>query len=200
MRIRMKKGIRTITALSLAMLSGITMFPREVNAAETATHLQVGDSTSISGQATAVFTIDQETLDRMGYGLIVSIPVDFELRYSVLDEEFKGSGEIFCYGMAPDNTEVSISVDEKNSMFQKIRDEANNVYDLKGTDCYSANLTQNTWNATDLKSNYMHFVNGEDEEISKGRINVEISGAGFLPKVFGKYETQIPLTIKQVRS
>ena len=192
------KNIKKIVAMTLAIAAVITMTPNIADAAPSYTGLNISNGDSHIENATAKFTVTDEILNDLNYGLVVSIPTDFALTYDSEKKEYSGADMVTCYGITGGSRSVKVEIDEESSTYGTIYDKDFKAYKLHSWTPYAVALSKNVWTSEELKSNYEIYADTSSfDTMENATLSVTIPGNGFTPKTTGDYRAYIPLKISK---
>ena len=192
----MKKN-EVLKAFSALFIAGAVLSTAvNVNAASTST-VTVPSSSFADQDVTASFEITDAILQDLGYGAYVSVPLSVSLTYDSSSKKFTGTMSYYAAGVIDDGYKVSIKVDSANSGYGYVTDSKDNSYYVKNKDGFAVNLSVAEFSKSDMSRN-LTFVEAENyDNVVSGVLSVSIPGKGFVPKVTGKFESLVPLTIKK---
>ncbi len=191
------KNLKKFLAMALAIASVITMTP---HIAEAASHtgLNISSGHSHIENAYGKFTVTDEILNDLNYGLVVSIPYDFELAYDSEKKEYSGSDVLTCYGITGGSSSVKVEIDEESSTYGTIYDEKWNAYKLHSWTPYAVSLTKNVWTPEELKSNYESYADTMSYDgLENAILSITVPGKGFTPRSTGDYRAYVPIKISK---
>jgi hypothetical protein len=187
---------RKLSLLALALAMVLFAVPKTAYASSSTS--TVPSTGTTSKNVTATFTIDDEIMQQLGYGAVISVPVNIPLSYSEFFKKFVGSAEIVCSGVIDEGKSVVVSIDTSSASYGRISDSGSNTYSVKGKDGFAINLTKDSWTSAEMLTNY-NILNNEDTTDDgttlSSLLSVNIPGNGFIPKVTGDFTTTVPLVI-----
>ena len=150
---------------------------------------------STDEQVTATFTIDEETLASLGYGVVASIPVSMSLSYNASAKNFSNSAEVYCSGVLADGKQVSVSVNESGDRYGKVYDSSDRASSVKGKTGFAVSMSKTTWTKAECMENLTKLSSSEDAT-QTGKLSVAVPGKGFIPSGTGTFKTYVPLVIR----
>ena len=192
--VKPKKVTRRAQAygLILVMLCMILANPATVMA----DNVSVPSSGSASQEVTATFSIDDDTLSNLGYGVIASIPISMPLSFNSSTKVFSNSAAVYCSGVLPSGKKVSVTVNESAEKYGKVFDSENESTSVKSKTGFDISLSKTDWSKSECYEN-LSKINASQDATQTGNLTVAIPGNGFIPKGAGTFSTYVPLIISQ---
>lgn len=183
------------------MATGIAVGgPSGLNAlADTTTDVKVPETGQLEQQVEAYFNVTRDDLVAMGYDLIVTVPVSFQLNFDRDSRTYSGSAEVSASGVLDSGKAVSVTIDKAHEKYGRIYtgsgDGAKDV--TKDVAGFAAAMSQEKWTSE------MCFANMKDRMESSdvtrtGSLSAEVPFSIFTLESLGKYYTTVPLVIKLV--
>lgn len=158
--------------------------------------VDVPSSGSTNEEVTATFTIDEDILSSLGYGVIASIPVSMPLAYDSTSKNFSKSADVYCSGVLAGGKQISVSVNESGEKFGKIYHSNEVPVSVKGKSGFDISLSKTKWSKAECYTN-LSKVNNSEDATETGTLSVTIPGNGFIPSGAGTFNTYVPIIIKQ---
>ena len=192
--VKPKKAKRRIQAygLMLAMLVMLLADPVSVRADD----VSIPSSGSESREVTASFSIDDDTLSNLGYGVIASIPVSMPLSFNSSTKVFSNSAAVYCSGVLASGKKVSVTVNETAEKYGKVFDSDSESTSVKSKSGFDISLSKTDWSKSECYEN-LSRINASEDVTQTGSLTVAIPGKGFIPKGAGTFSTYVPLIISQ---
>ena len=192
--VKPKKVTRKVQAYGLifAMLCVMLANPVTVRA----DNVSVPSSGSASQEVTATFSIDDDTLSNLGYGVIASIPISIPLAFNSTTKIFSNSAAVYCSGVLPAGKKVSVTVNESAEKYGKVYDSDNEATSVKTKSGFDISLSKTSWSKSECYEN-LTKINASQDATQTGDLTVAIPGKGFIPKGAGTFNTYVPLVISQ---
>ena len=188
--IRGKRARAAAAVLALAI--ALTASP----AAAKADSVAVPGEGSTDGEVTATFSITEDMLPGLGYGVVASIPVSMALAYDTQDKTFSNSAAVYCSGVLADGRKVSVTVDGSSDKYGKVYDEADRASSVKVKTGFSVSMSKTSWSKAECMENLEGLDSG-GEAAKTGELSVSVPGKGFIPSGTGTFRTYVPLVIRQ---
>ena len=175
-----------------ALICGIMAAPYNVRADS----VDVPSSGTTSEEVTATFTIDEDTLASLGYGVIASIPVSMPLSYDTGTKVFSNSAGVYCSGVLDSGKRVSVTVDTTGEKYGKVYHANEDPVSVSGKSGFDISLSKTKWSKAECYTN-LSKVNNSEDATETGILSVKIPGTGFIPSGAGTFNTYVPIIIKQ---
>ena len=180
------------------LLTAVTLFtslPMNIFAANTTFEPENGDKVTVVASA----IVTETELSELGLDLVISIPTDIPL--SMEGNSFKGTGEIYAYGVMDNDKVLCINIDQTHNDYLKVYfhetpgdNSATLSSDTNFNGTVKAFLNSTYFTYENTAKNYLNIQNGEDFTY-KSVLSVEIKN--LLPYFgAGEYFTRVPLIIE----
>ena len=178
----------------VAMAAFMTALPVNAFASEQVVDPAENDSFEVVASA----TVTDADLTELGLNVVVSFPVEIAL---TLDEDkaFSGAGTVYAYGIMDDGSTLSITIDETNAAYGKVKYRAD--AQSEGTDSaanffaeVTETLSKDSFSAAETLSNYL-----AKREVTNipAVSSLAVSIKNLLPTSgTGIYYTNVPLKIE----
>ena len=187
---RKMAGWHLSICLSLALVM-CALWPGTVRAERA----DYGISGGTVAETEATFTIDNSMFGVLGYGPIVSIPVELEMEYSSSDKAFEGEDVVYCSGVVDEGKKITVEIDDTPGRFGTMTDSNGKGYTLYRTRGFSATLDKQSWTKDECLTNLEKLQTG-DEPTHTGSISVTVPKNSFIPYAPGKFTTYIPYRLR----
>lgn len=185
---------KKFTAALLTIMAFMTALPVNTFASEQTVDPAENDSYEITASA----TVTDAELTELGLNVVVSFPVEIAL---TLDEDhaFSGTGTVYAYGIMDDGSTLSITIDETNAVYGKVKYRADEQ--SEGTDSaanffaeVTETLSKESFSAAETLSNYL-----AKREVTNIPVvsSLAVSIKNLIPTSgTGIYYTNVPLKIE----
>lgn len=185
---RMTAAVLTV-GVALGALPGVTAF------ADTTKDVAVPSTGQTTQDVKAYFNVTQEDLNALGYDLIVTVPLSFQLGFDKLNKAYKGSGKVSASGVLDSGKAVSVKIDTSHEKYGKIF-VGDSITDVTsgGSSGFKSSLTTERWSQLMCYENLKNRMNSSAPKWSSD-LYVTVPFSAFTLKDLGEYYTTVPLVI-----
>lgn len=175
--------------IAVGSMPGITAF------ADTTKDVAVPSTGQTTQEVEAYFNVTQEDLNALGYDLIVTVPLSFQLGFDKVNRSYKGSGEVSASGVLESGKAVSVKIDQAHEKYGKIF-VGDSTIDVTASNAsgFKSDMTQEKWTSSMCYSNLKDKMNSSAPSW-KSDLSVTVPFSAFTLKELGKYFTTVPLVI-----
>lgn len=107
-----------IAAAIISLTALCAMIPANVFAAEQT--VEAGESGNAC-EVTASATVTDQELKDLGLNVVVSFPTEVALALDKDSKEFKGTGNIYAYGIMDSGKQLAVAIDSENAAYGKVK-------------------------------------------------------------------------------
>lgn len=177
------------TGIVLGSMPGVSAF------AETTKDVAVPSTGQTTQEVEAYFNVTQEDLNALGYDLIVTVPISFQLGFDKVNKAYKGSGNVSASGMLASGKAVSVKIDTDHEKYGKIF-VGDSTIDVTANDSsgFRSDMSQEKWTSSMCYSNLKDKMNSAALSWTSD-LSVTVPFSAFTLKDLGKYFTTVPLVI-----
>lgn len=185
-----------VTALTAGIATGAV--PGITALAQQTKDVAVPSSGQTTQEVVGYFNVTSEDLNHMGYELVVTVPVSFDLQFDKGDKAYVGSGKVSASGVLDSDKAVSVTIDTDHEKYGKIF-ESDSTKDVtsKNTSGFKSDLSLEQWTSSMCYSNMQDKMNSSALSWTSN-LSVTVPFKAFTLKELGMYYTTVPLVIKTV--
>lgn len=185
-----------MVAATVGVMSGV--LPGVPAMAAPAKDVKVPSSGETTQEVETYFNVTEEDLNELGYDLVVTVPVSFELGFDSASRSYTGSGKVSASGVVDSGKAVHVKIDQSHEKYGKIFD-SESTADVTAVDTtgFEASMTQEKWTKEMCYRNLQDKISSSDLSW-KSDLSVTVPFSAFTLKNLGKYTTTVPLVISLV--
>lgn len=175
--------------IAVGTLPGITAF------ADTTKDVAVPSTGQTTQDVKAYFNVTQEDLNALGYDLIVTVPLSFQLGFDKLNKAYKGSGKVSASGVLDSGKVVSVKIDTAHEKYGKIfvGDSTSDVT-ARESSGFKSGMTKEQWTSLMCYENLKNRMTSSAMKWTSD-LSVTVPFSAFTLKDLGEYFTTVPLVI-----